>query len=123
MKCPSSPGRKCSEAANVECWGLTPILSPRCARARGGAHGQLPGGEGAPGQGKEQRKEGLQEARGEESPRHAVNDKAGTLLMHSAVRRRELYGGRLRAPGESVQGTRRLGFGETERERNAKPKK
>ena len=24
----------------------------RCARLRGGAHGQLPGGEGAPGQGK-----------------------------------------------------------------------
>jgi len=37
----------------------------RCARARGGAHGQLPGGKGAPGQGKEQRKEGRQEARGE----------------------------------------------------------
>jgi len=37
-----------------------------CARIRGGAHGQLPGGEGAPGQGKEQRKEGRQEVRGEE---------------------------------------------------------
>ena len=34
----------------------------RCARVRGGAHGQLPGGEGAPGQGKERR----QEVRGEE---------------------------------------------------------
>src|SRR6266478_4591815 len=33
----------------------------RCARVRGGAHGQLPGGEGAHGQGKEQR----QEVRGE----------------------------------------------------------
>ena len=29
----------------------------RCARARGGAHGQLPGGEGALGQGKEGRQE------------------------------------------------------------------
>ncbi len=54
----------------------------RCARVRGGAHGQLPGGEGAPGQGKlrtpkffaskegsrarQQRKEGRQEVRGEE---------------------------------------------------------
>jgi hypothetical protein len=38
----------------------------RCARVRGGAHGQLPGGEGAHGQGKEQRKEGRQEGRGEE---------------------------------------------------------
>jgi hypothetical protein len=57
----------------------------RCARAREGAHGQLPGGEGAPGQGKlrrnagegaaglskgsragQQRKEGRQEVRGEE---------------------------------------------------------
>jgi hypothetical protein len=34
----------------------------RCARVRGGAHGQLPGGEGAP----RQRKEGRQEVRGEE---------------------------------------------------------
>ena len=31
----------------------------RCARLRGGAHGQLPGGEGAPGQGKEQSKKGV----------------------------------------------------------------
>jgi hypothetical protein len=54
----------------------------RCASVRGGAHGQLPGGESAPGQGKEQRKEGRQEVRGEESRRHAVNHKAGTLLMH-----------------------------------------
>src|SRR5437660_1087745 len=38
----------------------------RCTRVRGGAHGQLPGGEGAHGQGKEQRKEGRQEVRGEE---------------------------------------------------------
>jgi hypothetical protein len=30
----------------------------RFARVRGGAHGQLPGGEGAHRQGKEQRKEG-----------------------------------------------------------------
>jgi hypothetical protein len=37
-----------------------------CARVRGGAHGQIPGGEGAPGQGKEQRKEELEEVRGEE---------------------------------------------------------
>ena len=42
------------------------------------------------------------EIRGEESRRYAANNKAGTLLMHSAVRRRELYGGRLRAPGESI---------------------
>ena len=35
-----------------------------CARVRSGAHGQLPGGEGA--QGKEQRKEGRQEVHGEE---------------------------------------------------------
>src|SRR5258705_13408434 len=38
----------------------------RCARVRGGAHGQLPGREGAHRQGKEQRKEGRQEVRGEE---------------------------------------------------------
>ena len=38
----------------------------RCGRARGRAYGQLPGGEGAHGQGKEQRKEGRQEVRGEE---------------------------------------------------------
>src|SRR5438270_3070031 len=46
----------------------------RCARVRGRAHGQLPGGEGAPGQGKlrkdsragQQRKEQRQEVRGEE---------------------------------------------------------
>jgi len=38
----------------------------RFARVRGGAHGQLPGGEGAHRQGKEQRKEGRQEIRGEE---------------------------------------------------------
>ena len=37
----------------------------RCTPVRGGAHGQLPGGEGAHGQGKEQRKEGRQEVRGE----------------------------------------------------------
>ena len=37
-----------------------------CARVRGRAHGQLPGGEGALGQGKEQRKKGRQEVRGEE---------------------------------------------------------
>jgi hypothetical protein len=70
----------------------------RCARVRGGAYGQLPGGEGAHGQGKlripkffaskessragQQRKERRQEVRGEESRRHAVNHKAGTLLMH-----------------------------------------
>src|SRR5882762_5476456 len=33
----------------------------RCARVRGGAYGQLPGREGALGQGNEQRKEGRQE--------------------------------------------------------------
>jgi hypothetical protein len=46
----------------------------RCARVRGGAHGQLSGGEGALGQGKlrkgsragKQRKDGRQEVRGEE---------------------------------------------------------
>src|SRR5205823_10190378 len=46
----------------------------RCACVGGGAHGQLPGGEGAHGQGKlrkgsragQQRKEGRQEVRGEE---------------------------------------------------------
>ena len=54
----------------------------RCARVRGGAHVQLPGSEGAPGQGQEQRKEGRQEVRGEESRRHAVNHKTDTLLMH-----------------------------------------
>ena len=83
----------------------------RCARVRGGPHGQLPGGKGAHGQGKEQRKEGRQEVRGEESRRcvalvgnqlyggrrqakrerlgsraptlgMSVNHKAGTLLMH-----------------------------------------
>ena len=37
----------------------------RCGRARGRAHGQLPGGERAHGQGKEQRKEGREEVRGE----------------------------------------------------------
>jgi hypothetical protein len=47
----------------------------RCARVCRGAHGQLPGGEGAHGQGKlrkgsragQQRKEGRQKVRGEES--------------------------------------------------------
>ena len=38
----------------------------RRARVHKGAHGQLPGGESAHGQGKEQRKEGRQEVRGEE---------------------------------------------------------
>jgi hypothetical protein len=66
----------------------------RCACVRGGAHGQLPCGEGAHGQGKlrtpkffaskEGSRAGQQrkEVRGEESRRHAVNHKAGTLLMH-----------------------------------------
>ena len=43
----------------------------RCERIRGGAHGQLPGGEGAPGQ--EQRKEGRQEIRGEEGETEKVS--------------------------------------------------
>ena len=54
--------RYCSSSAE----SVTIACRPhRCARVRGGAHGQLPGGEGAPGQGKDQRKEGRQEVRGE----------------------------------------------------------
>ncbi len=48
------------------------VVGRTVARLRGGAHGQLPGGEGAHGQGKEQRKEGRQEARGEESETEEV---------------------------------------------------
>lgn len=40
------------------------------------AHGQLSGGEGAPGQGKEQRKEARQEVRGEESETKEVTLRA-----------------------------------------------
>ena len=64
MKCPSSPGKKCSEAANVECWGLTPILSPmanyRAARALLGKNRNA--GEGAAGLPKSSAKKGARKS-------------------------------------------------------------
>ena len=55
----------CVRFKSLEDLALDVVGRHRCARVRGGAHGQLPGGEGAHGQGKEQRKEGRQEVRGE----------------------------------------------------------
>ena len=54
----------------------------RCARIRGGAHGQLPGGEGAARQGKAQRQEGRQKVRGEEGEIKEV-----TMLSKPPLRR------------------------------------
>ena len=67
----------------------------RCARVRGGAHGQLPGGEGA----HAQRKEGRQEVGGEEGeikevtlatrlPIHSVEPGAAVCLAHVRDRQR-----------------------------------
>jgi hypothetical protein len=55
-------GKGCIRFKSSEDLGSRRNRPHRCARVRGGAHGQLPGGEGAHGQGKEQR----QEVRGEE---------------------------------------------------------
>ena len=54
-----------------------------CARVRSGAHGQLPGGEGA--QGKEQRKEGRQEVHGEKGKTKEVI--LGRISKSSYLRR------------------------------------
>src|SRR5438876_9810087 len=62
----SSTWVKVASASNrwrtwLSTWSAAPLRA-----VRGRAHGQLPGGEGAHGQGNEQRKEGRQEVRGEE---------------------------------------------------------
>jgi len=58
-------GKGCVRFKSLEDLALD-VVGRTVARVRGGAHGQLPDGEGAHGQGKEQRKEGRQEVRGEE---------------------------------------------------------
>ncbi|MEY2539903.1 MAG: hypothetical protein QOG67_3643 [Verrucomicrobiota bacterium] len=69
----------------------------RCARVRGGAHGQLPGGEGTPGQGQlrkgsragQQREEGRQEVRGEKGETKEVTSFCVELFYFSKIARRE----------------------------------